>query len=49
MFIFSKEENGSTAIEYGLISSLMASLILVNWGRAYTSVAGVTAYIVEIF
>ncbi len=39
MLTFIKDENGATAIEYGVIGSFMAGLIIVSWTVAYDEIA----------
>ena len=36
---FIKNESGATSIEYGIIGSVMAGLILVSWASAYEKIA----------
>ena len=39
MFTFIKDESGATAVEYGVISALMFSLIMTAWGGVYFKIA----------
>ena len=39
MLTFIKDESGATAIEYGVIGSFMAGLIIVSWTMAYDEIA----------
>ena len=39
MTTFIKDESGATAIEYGVISSLMFTLIMTAWGGVYFKIA----------
>ena len=39
MFTFAKDESGATAIEYGVISSLMFTLIMTAWGGVFFKIA----------
>ena len=39
MITFIKDESGATAIEYGMISALMFSLIMTAWGGVYFKIA----------
>ena len=39
MFTFIQDESGATAIEYGVISSLMFTLIMTAWGGAFFKIA----------
>tara|TARA_B100000575_G_C23143450_1_gene666392 strand:+ start:12533 stop:12691 length:159 start_codon:yes stop_codon:yes gene_type:complete len=39
MLTFIKDESGATAIEYGVIGSFMAGIILVSWAIAYDEIA----------
>ena len=36
---FIKNESGATSVEYGIIGSVMAGLILVSWASAYEKIA----------
>ena len=39
MITFTKDESGATAIEYGVISSLMFTLIMTAWGGVFFKIA----------
>ena len=39
MFTFAKDENGATAVEYGVITGLMFSLIMTAWGGVFFKIA----------
>jgi Flp pilus assembly pilin Flp len=39
MLTFIKDESGATAIEYGVISSFMAGLIIFSWTMVYDDIA----------
>ena len=39
MLTFIKDESGATAIEYGVIGSFMAGIILISWTIAYDEIA----------
>tara|TARA_R110002012_G_scaffold13614_7_gene57867 strand:+ start:10994 stop:11152 length:159 start_codon:yes stop_codon:yes gene_type:complete len=39
MLTFIEDESGATAIEYGVISSFMAGLIIFSWTMVYDDIA----------
>ena len=39
MFTFVKDESGATAVEYGVITSLMFALIMTAWGGVFFKIA----------
>ena len=39
MNTFIKDENGATAVEYGMITGLMFGLIMTAWGGTYSKMA----------
>ena len=39
MFTFAKDESGATAVEYGVITGLMFSLIMTAWGGVFFKIA----------
>ena len=36
---FIKNESGATSVEYGIIGSIMAGLIVISWTSAYQKIA----------
>ena len=39
MFTFAKDESGATAVEYGVITGLMFTLIMTAWGGVFFKIA----------
>ena len=39
MFTFAKDESGATAVEYGVITGHMFSLIMTAWGGVFFKIA----------
>ena len=39
MFTFIKDEGGATAVEYGMITGLMFTLIMTAWGGVFFKIA----------
>ena len=39
MFTFVKDESGATAVEYGVITGLMFTLIMTAWGGVFFKIA----------
>ena len=49
MVTFTKDESGATAIEYGVITGFMSTLIIIAWGGAYGSIADLSTFIANTF
>ena len=49
MTTFIMDESGATAIEYGMITGFMATLIVLAWGGAYGSIANLSTFITDTF
>ena len=49
MVTFTKDESGATAIEYGVITGFVSTLIVIAWGGAYGSIANLSMFIADAF
>ena len=49
MTTFIKDESGATAIEYGMITGFMATLIVIAWGGTCGSIANLSTFIADTF
>jgi len=49
MITFIKDESGATAIEYGMITGFMTTLIVVAWGGVANSLVDLSMFITDTF
>jgi len=49
MITFIKDESGATAIEYGMITGFMTTLIVVAWGGVANGLVDLSTFITETF